>query len=210
MQKNGAVVFAACLATTLPASAFADGGVLAKIGLMGAGVEYVHPTSKFSAMRLVANGGSLDETTTESDINYDFKLKLRSAGAIFDWHPFAGVFFTSLGLLYNKNELEANATGNGSVTVGSTTYASPNLKGEVTFQKAAPFVGLGWGHSPDGKGLSMAFELGVLYQGSPEVKFTSNSGVSQADLDREADDLERELSDYKYYPQVAFSLGYRF
>jgi hypothetical protein len=209
MRKH-AIWIATGLTVLLPATAYADEGVLAKVGLMGAGIEYVHPTTKFSAVRLLAQGGSLEETATESDIKYDFKLKLRNAGVIFDWHPFAGVFYGSAGLFYNKNELEANATGNGSVVVGGTTYTSPNLKGDITFQAASPYLGLGWGHKPEGKGFSMAFEIGVLYQGSPEVKFTSNSGVSQADLDREAADLEKELTDYKYYPQIALSIGYRF
>lgn len=209
MRHTRLPVLAACLAA-FPAASFADGGVLAKLGTLGMGVEFVYPTSKFTAVRGVVNGGSYDENATESGVAYHFDLEMKSGGVLIDLHPFGGVFFISGGLYYNKNRLDASTTGTGSVTVGNNTYTNPNLKGEVTFNTTAPYLGLGWGHSPEGKNFSMAFELGVLFQGSPEVRFTSSNGVAQSDLDREAADLEDSLKEYKYYPQIAFGFGYRF
>jgi len=209
MRKHTVVAVTAFLIAT-PAGALADGALLGKIGTLGLGIEYVQSLTRFTSVRAVANGGSLDEKGTESGIDYNFDLELRNAGVLLDWHPFAGVFFTSAGLFYNKNKLEATSTSTGTVTVGNNTYTNPDLKAEITFQTGAPYLGLGWGHAPQGRGLSMSLEIGVLYQGSPEAKFSSSSGVSQADLDREAAELEAELDDYKYYPQFAFAVGYRF
>ena len=209
MRQHIIAAVTACLIAA-PAGALADGALLGKIGTLGIGIEYVQPLSRFTAVRAVYNGGSLDEKGSESGIDYDFDFKLRNAGVLLDWHPFAGVFFTSVGLLYNKNELEARSTSSGTVTVGDGTYTDPDLKGEITFKTSAPYLGLGWGHAPQGRGLTMSLEIGVLYQGSPQVKFTSSSNVDQADLDQEAAELEGELDNYKYYPQFAFGIGYRF
>jgi hypothetical protein len=208
MRQHIIAAVTACL-IALPTGALADSALLGKIGTLGVGVEFVQTLSRFTTVRAVANGGSLDEKGSESGIDYNFDLELRNAGVLIDWHPFAGVFFTSLGLFYNKNKLDARGTDTGTVTVGDNTYTNPDLNAEITFQTSAPYLGLGWGHAPQGRGLSMSLEIGVLYQGAPEVAFRSNS-VSQADLDREAAELERELDSYKYYPQFAFGIGYRF
>jgi len=209
MRKH-AIAAVTTFLIALPTGAFADGALLGKIGTLGLGIEYVQPLSRFTAVRAVYNGGSLDKKGSESGIDYDFDLKLRNAGVLLDWHPFAGVFFTSAGLFYNKNKLEATSTSTGTVTVGDRPYDNPDLKAEITFKTSAPYLGLGWGHAPQGRGLTMSLEIGVLYQGSPQVKFTSSSDVDQADLDREAAELQGELDDYKYYPQFAFAVGYRF
>ncbi len=209
MIRKLTAVVATLTALALPFAAHAtEDGVLAKVGTLGAGVEYVHPFSSHSALRFGVNGASQDENSTESGINYNFKLKLKSASALFDFHPFAGTFFTSLGVFYNKNEIDASSSGN--LTIGSQT-ANTTLTGEITFNSVAPYVGLGWGHAPSGKGLSFAFELGVLFQGAPKVTLqSSNTAVTQSNLDQEAAELEDSLKNNKYYPQVAFALGYRF
>jgi hypothetical protein len=59
------------------------------------------------------------------------------------------------------------------------------------------------------KSFDFAFDLGVVYQGSPRVTLRAD-GVSQADLDKEARELQASLDDYKYYPVVAFTFSFQF
>jgi len=57
----------------------------------------------------------------------------------------------------------------------------------------------------------VAVDLGVFYQGSPEVTLTQSSGaVSAADLAQEEKNLEDDLAVFKFYPVVTFGLFYRF
>lgn len=192
-------------------SVHAEQDITARVGTLGLGVEYGHSLSEKMGIRFGLNGAARDFSSTESDIDYDFTMKLRSADVLVDWRPFGGVFFTSFGALYNKNKLTASAKTSAPVKVGNTTYPSgTNLTGEVTFNTLAPYLGVGWGSSPKRTGFILRGDLGLVYQGKPKVKLSSNSGISQADLDRETSDLQSSVDDYKYYPHVGFSIGARF
>jgi hypothetical protein len=203
------VAWAVAVLLLHPIVAAAEDAVRARIGTLGLGVEYRHELSPHTAWRALLNGATTDGRFTESDVKYDYDFKRRSAGLVFDWHPNAGKFFVSTGLLYNKNKIEARIAGNGSVEIGNTTYSNPDLSGDLTFKEIAPYLGTGWMFGAAHKGISMAFELGVLYQGSSDVHLHS-SVIDPADLRKEEHDLENSLDEYKYYPNITFAIGYRF
>lgn len=205
----------ATLALCLPLAAEAEGTALGvKVGTLGYGLELDRSLSEKTTFRFGLNGYDKKYSETDSGIDYNYKLQWRSAAFLFDWHPWAGTFHTSYGLLYNGNKIKATAKGgSGTVTIGDTTYAAgTDLTGEISFNKAAPYLGLGWGNpvAPN-KRFGFTTDLGVVYQGSPKVKLKSNSSlVSQSDLDTEARQLEQDLKDYKYYPLIAFAFSYQF
>ncbi len=196
------------LSWTLPA---ANNAVTGRIGTLGIGVEYAVGISDDMQWRFGINGGSHEFSTNDGGVDYNLKYKLRSADVLFDWHPFQGIFYTSIGVLYNRNQLDASAKSSSSVQVGNTTYpAGTNLTGKATFNTFSPYLGVGWGRPPSARGLIWMVDVGVVYQGAPKVKLQSNSGVSQSDLDREAVDLQNAINRYKYYPHVGGSFGFRF
>jgi len=198
------------LGSLIPLAALAEtNGITARVGTLGYGLEYGVGLSSKAQLRVGINSGKRSFNSNEGGVDYDLDWKLRSGDLLLDWHPFAGVFYTSVGALYNKNKLEAKAKS-GNVTVGGTTYTSPDLTGEVTFKTFAPYLGLGWGTRPAATGFAWMIDVGVVYQGSPKVALHSSSGVSQTDLDREATDLQDSIKSYKYYPHIGFSFGYRF
>lgn len=53
------------------------------------------------------------------------------------------------------------------------------IHGEATGSSFAPYLGLGWGSAGRGGRWGLSFDLGVIYQGSPEVDLTTdlNLGV---------------------------------
>ncbi len=205
-KSIGLLGIGALVALAAPAHA---GGLTARVGTLGGGLEYGFAISDDTQLRVGANAGTSSTTGDEGGVDYDLRLKLRTADVLIDWHPFGGVFYTSVGAFYNKNKLEAKAKS-GTVNIGGTNYANPDLRGEVTFKSFAPYLGAGWGSRPNVKGFAWAVDAGVLYQGSPTVTLSSSSGVSQADLDREAADLQESIKNYKYYPLIGVSFGYRF
>lgn len=195
-------------AAGLPLSVAAEGTTIGiKASTLGAGVELAHALSPKTNVRFGLNGYTYDFSSTESGINYHFDLKLRSGTLLLDWHPFGGSFRTTLGGLYNRNKIEGRASGD--LTIGDNVYTT-TLNGAITFQRGTPYAGIGWGR-PVGarKRFDFAFDLGVVYQGSPRVTLRAN-GVSEADLDKEARELQTSLDDYKYYPVVAFTFSFQF
>jgi hypothetical protein len=76
-------------------------------------------------------------------------------------------------------------------------------------------VGLGW--ASRGQGFGFGFDLGVVYQGSPGVTLIPsgppsviNDPTFQADLERERQAVEDDISEYDLYPVVALTLSYTF
>jgi hypothetical protein len=205
-------------------AAWADVGVLLKAGTLGAGLDISKGISESVALRLQANALNYDREVTESDIDYNSDLELKSAGLLLDWHPFRGVFRVSAGAFWNGNEATAvgRPTG-GTYEINGVTYNAADigsLNGQIDFESVAPYFGIGWASAPKaGRGMTFSFDLGVLYQGEPNVGLTAvcapglpalQCAQLQSDVAAEQASLQEEVSDYKLYPVVSFGIGYRF
>lgn len=204
--------------------ACADVGVLLKAGTLGAGVDVSKGISESLGLRLQANALNYNRDITESDVDYDADIKLKSAGLLLDWHPFSGTFRVSAGAYWNGNE--ATATGRpsgGTYTINGVTYNSSDigsLDGKIDFKSVAPYLGIGFGSAPKaGRGMTFSFDLGVLYQREPNVALTAVCGAGlsgaqctqlQSDVAAEQASLQEDLKDLKFYPVASFGIGYRF
>jgi hypothetical protein len=194
------------------------GGAL-KIGTLGAGLEFGRQMNSKTTLKLNVNAFNYDYDDTESGIDYDFELKLMTAGLLVDYHPsLDNNFRITGGFFYNGNEVDAtgrlSSTANTTIGAGSYSLAAiGTLNGSIDFDEFAPYIGIGWGRLVDAKRNGrFTFDLGVVFQGSPDVTLTvSNPAASaalKADLKAEELDLENELDDFEYYPVV--SIGYIF
>ena len=202
-------------------AAWADVGVLIKAGTLGAGLDVSKGISEKLAVRLQANALNYDRNTTESDVDYKAELNLRSAGVLLDWHPLGGVFRVSGGAYWNGNKATMTGKPTGATyVINGTTYSSAeigSLNGQVDFPSIAPYLGVGFGSAPKaGRGMTFSFDVGVLYQREPNVALSVACGTTprcaqvQSDVAAETASLQDDLKDYKFYPVVAFGIGYRF
>lgn len=203
--------------------ALADGiAVGAGIGTMGWELHAATEVNSFLALRANGNIGSftipdLGFGSTYGGIGYDVTGDLRSFGLVADFHPLGlspvgSGFVLSGGIYYNKNEFEFTSTTSGTFTVGNTTYTSPVLVATTTFPTYAPYAAIGYDGTFHGV-LPVSFfaRAGVLFQGSPSVTMRDDSGqVGAADLASEAQQLEDDLSNFKYYPVLSVGLTISF
>lgn len=153
-------------------------------------------------------------------INYDAKLRLFSGEiGFFDIYPWKNQSLRiSLGVLINQNELKgfSPSTGAGTfVTLGGTSVDSGAV-GDISMKAEqetfSPFLSLG-GDIPlnRSKSLSLGFEVGVAYTGSPEVSMSATSGATFSTLlAAEAKEVEDWADDFKFYPIVKVSLNFSF
>ena len=169
--------------------------------------------------RLGFNTYNLTYSTTDSDIDYDAELKLQNTSLLLDWHPFSGVFRLSGGLINNQNKLGLTGTPTGTTTIGNSSYTPAEigtLTGNVGFKKTVPYAGIGWGNAAaQDKHFGFNFDIGVIFQGSPSVRLSSNGTLAndatfQSELRQEEQDLQADLKDFKYYPVISFGISYRF
>lgn len=208
----------------LPGVAPADTSLGVRGGTLGAGVELSHAFGQRTGVRLNADGFNFSRTATQDNIQYDMKLKLQTASLLGDWYPFASNFRISAGAMFNRNKLalKGQPTG-GSFVINGVTHSAAevgSLDATVDFNKAAPYFGIGYGR-PINSGLSLIFDLGVMFQGSPKshIDVTCGSAAPQGsaqctalqnDAAAEQARLDDSLHNFKYYPVVSLGLAYTF
>jgi len=196
-----------------PAAALADGSLGVRAGTLGLGVELSVPISSTLGIRLNADAYKYSRTYTQDNIDYDGKATLKTGSLLFDWYPFSNNFRISAGPVYNGNKLGLTSQP-GSVIVNGTTYQA-TLDGEVTFKKYVPYAGIGYGR-PIGTGLSLTFDLGVVFQGTPAATLTGTCSPPaactnfQSDLKAQEASLNDHIKDFRYYPVATLGLAYTF
>lgn len=194
----------------------------AKVSTLGVGADLSLQLVPSLNARLGIQGFSYDADNIDTDrVNYDADLKLFSGLATIDWYPFLGGFRLSAGLLANGNEIDVigRPTAGATFNINGTIFNAADvgsLTGNVDFNSVAPYLGIGWGNpfSPGGN-WSFNLDLGVAFQGSPNVTLTANGPLAndpvlRANLEAERRDLENEIEDFEYYPVVSLGITYRF
>lgn len=195
-------------------------GVRVGAGLTsGTGVEVSYVATPTVEVRLSHFTGDMSDTQTADDITYDAKLDLENTGAFLDWRPGGQDSGWRLigGMVSNGNKLAATAQSAVSYDIGGTVYTPADIGTlglEVKFKSTVPYAG--FAYDIGGRtGFVASLEGGVLMQGSPDIEITSTGGLLSSDptllanIDAEVAATEADLEDFKYLPNVKFSLGWR-
>jgi hypothetical protein len=187
-------------------------------GTLGVGPQIAFRPNEHVGIR--ANAGFLSVSRDEAvdEIDYDGDLKLNSFGAMLDWYPAGGGFRISVGGRANNNEVELVGAPGTNVTIGDTVYTPEQvgtLRGTVTTDDFAPALSIGYGRTL-GKGFTFGAELGVLWQGEPNIDNLRATGPLastpqfQADIEREQRRIEDEVDDYELWPVLQVEISYQF
>jgi len=202
-----------------------DLSVTGKISTLGLGAELDIALTGSLGARIGLNSYSYQYNANSSTVNYDFHLKLQTVSALADWYPFEDSSFrTSLGVMYNNNKVSLNGqpTG-GTYTINGNTYSSTDvgsLQGEMSFNKVAPYIGIGWGKpSPTDQGWGMTTDFGVLFQGTPKTSLVATCGSAiagtasctqlQSDTAAENTKLQNDLGNFKFWPVASIGISYQ-
>lgn len=188
-----------------------------KAGTLGIGIGGEYRVNESFGLGLGANYFKYDFDFTADDIDYDAELTLASATVLAHYYPGKGRFRITGGLAFNGNEIDAQSKPEIDVEIGDTTYPgvrAGTIDGNVDFRTVAPYLGLGWGPSPE-KRWGVTFDVGVLFQGSPKVDLTASGAISllpgfQEDLAQEEQKVQDELEGFQYYPIIGLGVYYRF
>ncbi len=212
------------IASCLNASMFNTNEISLKAGTLGAGLEYSTDINSHFGLRAGINAYDANKSFTKSDLTYDASVDLRTYSLIADYFPFENGFKLSGGAMYNGNKASVIANSNGATyTLGDTTYTSAevgSVKGNIDFNKIAPYLGLGYDSAKTKKsGFSFSAEAGALFQGSPKASLEAEYGSTVSDaqkvlindnLKAEEAQLNSDLRSFKIYPVVSIGIGYKF
>ena len=218
-MKKGTFVGLVCLGLLWAGTAHAGAGLTIKGGSLGIGVDgtvslvpsRVNARVNFNFFNYSFNG-------TQGDVKYNVDLKLRSFGVLVDLHPSTHVGFRlSGGVLFNKNKLAMKSDQlTGTYTIGSKVYTVNQVgtvNGGVNFKTGAPYLGLGWGNAA-GRRVGFAFDLGVVFQGSPQVSLAATGPIAsdanfKNDLTQETQKVRDDLKPFKYYPVISLGITFK-
>ncbi len=195
-------------------------GVSLKIGTTGMGADV---TAGFHD-RLNARAGLnmlpltfKPNTGSDNDVNVTVDIDLQTIPVTLDFHPFASNFRTSIGLALNNNAFSLSAEPGDSIELEDTDYIVDKLSAKLSFNRLSPYFGLGYGNAVmEGSRLAFAFDLGVLYHGSPKLRAKAVAAYPEMqealdrDLRQEVDKVEEELDSFRFYPVLTFGLSFRF
>ncbi len=215
-MKKGTFVGLVCLSLLWAVPAHAGVGLTVKGGTLGIGVDGTVSLAPRVNVRGNFNLFNYSFSGKQGDVKYDTDLKLRSFAVLVDLHPSAHVGFRlSGGLLFNKNNMGMVSTPTGTYTIGSGTYSGAQVgtvNGKVDFKPSAPYLSIGWGNAT-GRRVGLAFDLGVVFQGSPKVALSATGPIAsdanfRSNLQQEEQKARDDMKPFKYYP--VFSLGITF
>ncbi|MEG8015280.1 hypothetical protein [Sphingomonas sp. 22R3R2A-7] len=200
----------------------ADKGLGVAVGLtagtLGIGPEVGFRISDHLGIRGNASFLGINGNYESDDLEYDGKIKLKSFGAMLDVYPMGGHFRISGGARINKSYVRLHAVPSQDVEIGDDVYTPAQigiLKGRAEVKNFSPALTLGWS-GKNRKGFMFGFDAGVLFQGTIRVREFTATGelagdaVFTADLERERISLQDDVNDYKVYPILQLSVGYRF
>ncbi len=198
-------------------------GIALTAGLSGVGVDLALPINPNFGLRATVSGLQLSHNGTYGTSNvWTGNLKLAQYGLLGDYYPFAGNFRLSAGLIYDANRLDVNGTANGTYTFGGQTYNAGEIgtaNGTVTWNRFAPYLGIGAGNLVGSPGFHTGFDLGVLYAGRPSVALTAtcstgavtcNQSTLNQDVATEQANLQNEANKFRFWPVAQIEIGYAF
>ncbi len=208
-------------------------GVGAAVGTNGLSVELATPITGFVNLR--AGVSYMPGITFNSDVDYSYETAnvSRTGSAtlkgdlgrvqgqvIFNVYPAPVVpFYIAVGAYFGGDKLLkisghspelAALAGNGSAVIGGYEIpADPqgNVSGGFKVKSFRPYVGIGWGRAIPGKLVNFAIDLGVQFQGKPEL-YTDYGKID--DAVREDDNTFNKIADaLKVYPTLTLKLNFR-
>lgn len=183
-------------------------------GTLGFGGEFVISVVEKLNVRAGLNTFTFPYTyeDTEQEMEADIDLTLNSISVLADFYPGKkSTFHLSGGVIVNNNAVDMTITPTGTYEVGVKTFTSDEigvLDGVVDFAKVNPYIGLGWGKATNpNKRVGFNFDLGVIYQDSPNIDFEATGMISgTADQDVV---FEESLQDLKFFPVMKLGLSLR-
>ena len=170
-------------------------------------------------LKLAHNTASRSFDGETDGVNYDYDFDFESTSLLVDWHVFGGGFRLTTGALINDNKIFAQSDIDGlTLEVGDTVFNSTEvgrLEGDISFDSYAPYLGFGWGRAI-ADGFSFVFDVGVVFQGEPEVSLKSvggtfsNNPLLLDEVEREEQELQEDANEFDMYPVISLGLFYSF
>lgn len=196
-------------------------------GMPGIGLQPETLVTERFGIRGAFSSSALSYEHDEPVTRFDGKFPFGTGFLLADWHPYANGFRLSGGLAFNNQPFDGSAqlnarTGGSAININSTRFSMApvgSLDTRVRYQRATPYVGVGWGLTPSaGSRLYFSADLGVMYQ-RPSASLSGHCSAAlsasmcaqlQTDLRAEESEYREAADDFRFYPVISVGFGLRF
>lgn len=150
-----------------------------------------------------------------SKIDVDPDLVVGVVNASLKWHPFRrGSFFLTGGAGYTWHPTVGGVlTARNKLNFGGILMSPDNfgtIQATLRWHRLLGYVGLGFGRSLPRRRVGAGVELGVYYLGAPRVAVQYEGFLETTTLQEQVPTIERNLSSYRWLPNLQFNLTYAF
>lgn len=193
-----------------------DYGVGLKVSTRGFGIDVLRSFGSQFNLRAGAAFFSIspDGGDNSDDFKYSTNLNLSSVVLLGDYYPFNNSIRITAGGIINLNSADIDLIPTKSYSVGGDVYdpeSLGSLSAAVDFNTFAPYIGLGLGNPLFGESsLQFTFDVGTMYQGGAGVDLSATGLLEPSAAPDQEDQLEQNLSWFKWYPVVSFGVFYKF
>ena len=214
-SKTGVIALALLTAGYANAGDF---GIGARAGTLGLGLEATWQPLPYLDLRLGANAYDYDYDGPQAGIDYDGTLAFENFYATGSFHFPMSPMRVTAGAYSNSNEIQLINSDLDDLEIGGITYPGAGigtLTSTSSFESTAPYLGIGFDFSLAGK-VGLNLDLGVLWQGDPEVTLEASGPLGQDPLfqqialEAERLELADDLSNFKAWPVVSLGFFYTF
>ncbi|MEO1043751.1 MAG: hypothetical protein AAFX52_15830 [Pseudomonadota bacterium] len=200
-------------------------GADASVGTNGANVNVQLQMNPFITLRGGYNYFEFELTDVEwDDIKYDVELDFTQPAGFVDLHPFMNGFTVTAGYYLGDRTIDFTSTPTENVEIGGQIFTPEQvgeLSGSGSFGDDGVYAGIGWDTTTRGvMPVSFVVRLGVILTDPPEVELLSQGGLGDSDpnlrafLDEqlliEAELIEDDIENLRYYPVLSFGFGFGF
>jgi hypothetical protein len=192
--------------------------VYGSVGTEGIGLGYGIGFDQYLNVRAEVDGFELSHNFSAGGLQYNADLKLIHGALLGDVFPMPSIVPIRLtaGIIVGDDQVSGTATSmNGTYTLNGVTVPAngQSIQAQLRFPAVRPYVGIGFGHNPSTRGLSVAFDAGVAF-GKPSVSFNVPAGIAaQAgaqNVAAEEQSLQSKANQLSVYPIVKVAVTYRF
>jgi hypothetical protein len=184
-------------------------GLGLRAGTTGIGGDFGFDVAPTLGGRVGLSAMNVNTHVDTSNARYDAKAKLANLNLFLDWSPL-GPFRISAGFIANNNKMDLTGRPTSGAAAGATLNGT--VKPERSF---APYLGVGWGNVWT-RGVNFYVDLGVMFQGSPEVSLSCSSptpgqcATAQNEVAAERQRVQDKVDKYKYFPvaNIGITIGF--
>jgi len=227
------LIFASALVTILTFPGVSMASVSSEISLLGNGsietpdIEFRLAHSPYLATRYSLHDFVDGDRQSEIHFSLDSNIELRGAAWFLDWHPFAGSFRLTSGIVLQSHSVDVEIAPTHVFDFAGSTHRVRdliNVSASASYQGVAPYFGIGWGgaYKIGRSVLTHSLDLGVMRHAGLSVgsNIGGEAGRLLSENHREEFDLVNDLIEDEivsrfeeigdFLPYFSFGLSLKF